>query len=57
MDSNKGNCVRCHKNQMTASGKLPLFTDAGFVAIGLPRNLDIPANRDPKYFDLGACGP
>jgi cytochrome c peroxidase len=57
MDKNKGNCVRCHKNQMTASGKLPLFTDSGYVAIGVPRNMNIPANRDPRYFDLGACGP
>jgi cytochrome c peroxidase len=57
MNPRKGNCIRCHRNQMTASGKLPLFTDAGFVAIGVPRNPAIPANRDPAYFDLGACGP
>ena len=23
---------------------------------GVPRNPDIPANRDPRYFDLGVCG-
>lgn len=23
----------------------------------MPRNPEIPANRDPKYFDLGLCGP
>jgi cytochrome c peroxidase len=57
MKADKGNCVRCHKNQMTASGKLPVFTDSGFAAIGVPRNAEIPANRDPRYFDLGACGP
>ncbi len=57
MDPSRGNCIRCHKNQMTASGKLPLFTDSGYVAIGVPRNREIPANRDAGYFDLGACGP
>lgn len=57
MAVDKGNCIRCHKNQMTASGKLPLFTDAGYVAIGVPRNANVAANQDPKYFDLGACGP
>jgi cytochrome c peroxidase len=57
MDPRRGNCVRCHKNQMTPSGKFPLFTDSGYVAIGVPRNMEIPANRDPRYFDLGACGP
>jgi cytochrome c peroxidase len=27
------------------------------VALGVPRNPEIPANRDPRYFDLGLCGP
>jgi cytochrome c peroxidase len=27
------------------------------VALGLPRNPAIPANRDPRYDDLGMCGP
>jgi cytochrome c peroxidase len=49
--------VRCHKSQLTAARYLPKFTDFGFVAIGVPRNKSIPANSDPGYFDLGACGP
>lgn len=53
----KGNCAHCHKSRPTASGVLPLLTDFGYVALGVPRNREIPANADPKYFDLGACGP
>ena len=33
------------------------FTDFQFEALGAPRNHDIPANRDPGYYDLGLCGP
>ena len=33
------------------------FTDFGFEAIGAPRNNEIPANKNPAYFDLGLCGP
>jgi cytochrome c peroxidase len=56
-DPAKGNCMRCHKSQLSPGGNLPMFTDSGFVAIGVPRNREIPANADPRYFDLGACGP
>ena len=56
-DPGKGNCANCHKSAVTADGRPPLFTDFGFVALGLPRNLAIPANDDPAYFDLGLCGP
>jgi cytochrome c peroxidase len=55
-DERKGNCARCHVSAMIR-GALPQFTDRGFIAIGAPRNKDIPANADPKYFDLGLCGP
>ena len=27
------------------------------IAIGVPRNRTIEANADPKFFDLGVCGP
>jgi cytochrome c peroxidase len=53
----KGNCAECHKSQVTREGRPPLFTDFGFVALGLPRNAAIPANDDPTWFDLGLCGP
>lgn len=56
-DPAKGNCAHCHKSQLSPAGNLPMFTDSGLVAIGVPRNEEIPANADPGYFDLGACGP
>ena len=56
-DPARGNCVHCHKSQLSPVGRLPMFTDSGYVAVGVPRNNEIPANRDPKHFDLGACGP
>ncbi len=56
-DPGKGNCAHCHKSAVTADGQPPLFTDFGFVALGVPRNPAIPANADPAYFDLGLCGP
>jgi len=37
-------------------GSVRLYTDYTYAAIGVPRNRDIPANRDPKHFDLGICG-
>jgi cytochrome c peroxidase len=56
-DPRKGNCAQCHKSAVTADGRPPLFTDFGYVALGVPRNRAIPANNDPAYFDLGLCGP
>jgi cytochrome c peroxidase len=56
-DPTKGNCARCHPSGRSARGLPPQFTDYGFVAIGVPRNPDLPANRDPAHFDLGLCGP
>jgi len=53
---NKGNCAFCHVSGITRGG-FPQFTDFGFAALGVPRNQDLPANRDPNYFDLGLCGP
>jgi cytochrome c peroxidase len=53
---NKGNCASCHPSQ-PRKGVLPHFTDFGFNALGVPRNSALPANGDPRYFDLGLCGP
>jgi cytochrome c peroxidase len=55
-DPAKGNCASCHPSQIRA-GALPQFTDYGYIALGVPRNRAIAANRDPGYFDLGLCGP
>jgi len=56
-DPQKGNCASCHPSAVKVSGAFPLFTDAGYAALGVPRNPNIPANRDAAYYDLGLCGP
>ncbi len=56
-DEQRGNCASCHPSTIAGDGSLPQFTDYGFIAIGVPRNPAIPANRDPSYVDLGLCGP
>jgi len=56
-DPAKGNCASCHLSAPTADGALPLFTDFGLIAIGVPRHRGLPANADPAFFDLGLCGP
>jgi cytochrome c peroxidase len=53
----KGNCIHCHRSLPGGDGTPPQFTDYGFNAIGVPRNPQIPANRDPNFYDLGLCGP
>jgi cytochrome c peroxidase len=56
-DEQKGNCASCHISERGRDGTAPQFTDYGLIAIGLPRNMAIPANQDPNFFDLGLCGP
>jgi len=56
-DPAKGNCAACHLSEIRADGAFPLFTDFGHIAIGVPRNPKIRANADPRFFDLGLCGP
>jgi len=56
-DPAKGNCASCHYSERGNDGTPPQFTDYGLIALGVPRNRAIPANADPNFFDLGACGP
>ena len=56
-DPAKGNCASCHLSTTRPDGAFPLFTDFGHIAIGVPRNASIKANADPRFFDLGLCGP
>ena len=56
-DPEVGNCASCHFPNPGASGSRTLFTDFSFEAIGVPRNLEIPANRERSYADMGICGP
>jgi len=57
-DEKKGNCASCHtSSHKNPASHLPIFSDFGFVALGVPRNAALPVNADPKFFDLGLCGP
>ncbi len=56
-DPNSGNCASCHIDQPGVNGAHPLFTDFQFEALGVPRNPELRANRDPSYYDEGLCGP
>jgi len=56
-DRSKANCGGCHLSQPTPDGLPPLFTDTQYEALGLPRNPEVAANKDPKFFDMGLCGP
>ncbi len=52
----KGGCAGCHPS-MPVAGVPPVFTDYTYDNLGVPRNMEIPANADPTYFDMGLCGP
>jgi cytochrome c peroxidase len=56
-DPRKGNCAKCHIDVPGPGGRPAQFTDYGMVALGVPRNPEIVANRDPRFFDMGVCGP
>jgi cytochrome c peroxidase len=56
-DPKGGNCAQCHLDQAGMDGSHPLFTDYQYESLGVPRNTDIGANRDARFFDLGLCGP
>jgi cytochrome c peroxidase len=53
----KGDCARCHISARGANGTPPQFTDYALIALGVPRNREIPANSASGWYDLGLCGP
>ena len=58
MNPEKGNCVACHVADPTSKDPHDsLFTDFTYDNFGVPRNMAIPSNSDPMFFDLGLCGP
>jgi cytochrome c peroxidase len=57
VDPAKGNCAACHTATTGPGGSPPTFTDHSYHALGVPRNPAIQANSDPRFFDLGMCGP
>ncbi|HVV48815.1 MAG TPA: cytochrome c peroxidase [Polyangia bacterium] len=52
-----GNCGSCHYSGPGLNGSSGMFSDYSYEAIGVPRNAALPANADPKFTDLGLCGP
>src|SRR5471030_135235 len=56
-DEAKGNCASCHISKVAQGGAFPQFTDYGLINLGVPRNGKLAVNADPRYFDLGLCGP
>lgn len=44
-------------SQPGADGLTPLFTDTQYEALGVPRNTAQAIDKDPKFFDMGVCGP
>ena len=63
--SGVANCSGCHYTGANFNGNTGLMTDFTYQALAAPRNDrsipnnpdPIPANDDPKYFDMGLCGP
>jgi cytochrome c peroxidase len=56
-DPDKANCAGCHLSKPTLDRLPPLFTDTQYEALGVPRNRNLPLNKDPKFYDMGVCGP
>ncbi|OMV18153.1 cytochrome-c peroxidase, partial [Burkholderia pseudomallei] len=56
-DEKKGNCASCHVSRRGLDGSPPQFSDFGLIALGVPRNRALAVNRNPNFYDLGACGP
>ncbi|MGN6376223.1 MAG: cytochrome-c peroxidase [Sphingomonas sp.] len=56
-DPAKGNCAACHLSRPSPDGLPPLFTDTEYEALGVPRNRSLAINRDPRFHDMGLCGP
>ncbi|MBV8260450.1 MAG: cytochrome-c peroxidase, partial [Paraburkholderia sp.] len=50
-------CAGCHLSKPGKDGLPPMFTDYQYEALGVPRNRKLAQNKDPRFFDLGVCGP
>ena len=56
-DPQKANCAGCHTAEPGPDRRPPLFTDTQYEALGAPRNRELAQNKDPKFYDMGICGP
>jgi cytochrome c peroxidase len=51
----KGKCSECHPNRPGADGEPPLFTDASYDNLGVPRNPDNPWYAQKELNPVGAA--
>jgi cytochrome c peroxidase len=56
-DRAKGNCESCHPSRRGATGRAPLFTDGGFLAIAVPRRAGLPPLQAPSSSSSAAAAP
>jgi cytochrome c peroxidase len=56
-DPDKANCAGCHLSKPGSDGLPPMFTDYQYESLGVPRNDKLTINHNPKFFDMGVCGP
>ena len=55
-DRRRGACSGCHRMAETSTDPAEsMFTDYGYDAVALPRNRELPGNRNAASFDLGLC--
>jgi cytochrome c peroxidase len=55
-DPRRGACSGCHRMAETSTNPAEsMFTDYGYDAVAVPRNRDLPGNRNAASFDLGLC--
>jgi cytochrome c peroxidase len=55
-DPQRGACAGCHSSTPAPGQAAATFTNAGYFALGVPRNTST-ATLDPSFFDMGLCGP
>ncbi len=54
----KGNCAECHSiDRESKDPRDSLFTNFGYHALGLTREVRVPRNGDRSFIDMGICGP
>jgi cytochrome c peroxidase len=55
-DRRRGACSGCHRlAEASTNPAESMFTDYGYDAVALPRNRELPVNRNAASFDLGLC--
>ncbi len=55
-DRRRGACSGCHRMAETSTNPAEsMFSDYGYDAVAVPRNRDLPGNRNALSFDLGLC--